>query len=92
MSVLLGTLVKTPLPNQILFIGKDRTVKYIQNIKEYFLVVVIFYLALSITKNGRVIRELLIQVEKTNETLYQTNQVIAEMKKDNFGTSFSHVE
>jgi len=91
-SVLLGTLVKTPLPNQILIIGKDRTVKYIQNIKEYFLVVVIFYLALSISKNGRVIRELLIQVEQTNETLYQTNQVIVEMKKDNFETSFSHVE
>ena len=66
--------------------------KYIQNIKEYFLVVVIFYLALSISKNGRVIRELLIQVEQNNETLYQTNQVIAEMKKDNFETSFSHVE
>ena len=91
-SVLLGTLVTTPLPNQILFIGPDRTMKYIQNIKEYFLVVVIFYLAFSITKNGRVIRELLVQVEQTNETLFQTNQVIAEMKKDNYGTSFSHAE
>ncbi len=66
--------------------------KYIQNIKEYFFVVVIFYLALSITKNGRVIMEVLVQVEQTNETLYQTNQVIAEMKKDNYGTSFSHAE
>ena len=66
--------------------------KHIQNIKEYFLVVVIFYLAFSITKNGSVIRELLVQVEQTNETLYQTNQVIAEMKKNNYGTSFSHAE
>ena len=87
-----GPLVTTHLPNQIFFIGPDRTMKYIQNIKEYFFVVVIFYLALSITKNGRVIRELLVQVEQTNETLYQTNQVIAEMKKDNYGTSFSHAE
>ena len=66
--------------------------KYIQNIKEYFFVVVIFYLVLSITKNGRVIKELLFQVEQTNETLYQTNQVIAEMQKDNYRTSFSQAE
>ena len=66
--------------------------KYIQNIKEYFFVVVIFYLALSITKNVKVIRELQVQVEQTKENLYQTNQVIAEMKKNNYGTSFSHVE
>jgi hypothetical protein len=66
--------------------------KYIQNIKEYFFVVVIFYLALSITKNDRVIKELLFQVEQTNETLYQTNQVIAEMQKENYGASFSQAE
>ena len=66
--------------------------KYIQNIKEYFFVVVIFYLALSITKNVKVIRELQIQVEQTKENLYQTNQVIAEMRKDNYETSFSHAE
>jgi hypothetical protein len=89
---LLGTSITTSLPNQILFIEKDRTMKYIQNIKEYFFVVVIFYLAISITKNGRVIKELLFQVEQTNETLYQTNQVIAEMQKDNYGTSFSQAE
>ena len=78
-----GPLVTTHLSNQIFFIGPDRTMKYIQNIKEYLFVVVIFYLALSITKNGSVIRELLVQVEQTNEILYQTNQVIAEMKKNN---------
>ena len=89
---LLGTSITTSLPNQILFIGESRAMKYIQNIKEYFFVVVIFYLALSITKNGRVIKELLFQVEQTNETLYQTNQVIAEMQKDNYETSFSHSE
>ena len=66
--------------------------KYIQNIKEYFLVVVIFYLALSITKNVRVISELRVQVEQTKETLYQTNQVIVEMAKDNYKTSFSYAE
>ena len=66
--------------------------KYIQNIKEYFFVVVIFYLALSITKNVKVIRELQIQVEQTKENLYQTNQVIAEMRKANYETSFSHAE
>ena len=66
--------------------------KYIQNIKEYFFVVVIFYLALSITKNVKVIRELQIQVEQTKENLYQTNQVIAEMQKDNYETSYSHAE
>ena len=66
--------------------------KYIQNIKEYFFVVVIFYLALSIKNNGRVIKELLVQVEQTNEALYQTNQVIAEMQKDNYGSSFYYAE
>jgi len=60
--------------------------KYIQNIKEYFFVVVIFYLALNITKNVKVIRELQVQVEQTKENLYQTNQVIAEMQKDNYET------
>ena len=66
--------------------------KYIQNIKEYFFVVVIFYLALSITKNVRTISELRIQVEQTKENLYQTNQLIAEIQKDTYETSFSHVE
>ena len=66
--------------------------KYIQNIKEYFFVVVIFYLALSITKNVKVIRELRVQVEQTKENLYQTNQVIAEMQKDNYGSSFYYPE
>ena len=66
--------------------------KYIQNIKEYFFVVVIFYLALNITKNVKVIRELQVQVEQTKENLYQTNQVIAEMQKDNYETSYSHAE
>ena len=66
--------------------------KYIQNIKEYFFVVVIFYLALSITKNVKVIRELQVQVEQTKANLYQANQVIAEMQKDNYETSFSHAE
>ena len=60
--------------------------KYIQNIKEYFFVVVIFYLALNITKNVKVIRELQVQVEQTKENLYQINQVIAEMQKDNYET------
>jgi len=66
--------------------------KYIQNIKEYFFVIVIFYLALSITKNVRVISELRVQVKQTKDNLYQTNQVIAEMQKDNYGPSFSHAE
>ena len=66
--------------------------KYIQNIKEYFFVLVIFYLALSITKNVKVIRELQVQVEQTKENLYQTNQVIAEIQKDTYETSFSHAE
>ena len=66
--------------------------KYIQNIKEYFFVLIIFYLALSITKNARVISELRVQVEQTKANLYQANQVIAEMQKDNYETSFSHAE
>ena len=66
--------------------------KYIQNIKEYFFVLIIFYLALSITKNVRVISELRVQVEQTKENLYQTNQVIAEIQKDTYETSFSHAE
>ena len=66
--------------------------KYIQNIKAYFFVLIIFYLALSITKNARVISELRVQVEQTKANLYQANQVIAEMQKDNYETSFSHAE
>jgi hypothetical protein len=66
--------------------------KYIQNIKEYFFVVVIFYLALSITKNVKVISKLRIQAEQTKENLYQTNQLIVEIQKDAYERSFSHAE
>jgi len=70
------------------FLRKNGAMKYIQNIKEYFFVVVIFYLALSIKNNSRIITELLVQVNQTNDAIYQTNQVIAEMQKNNYRSSF----
>ena len=55
--------------------------KYAKYIKELFFIILFVSLSVTTVDNIRTIKQLRINIEQTNDNLYQTNQVIAEMQK-----------
>ena len=55
--------------------------KYITHIKDAFFVLIIVYLAVTVTENVLMLKQLRSQLEQTKENLYQTNIVIEQMQK-----------
>ena len=63
--------------------------KYAKYIKEAVIIVVIITLSARSVHNVRTIKDLEISLEQTKNNLYQTNQVIAEMQKKVYETTFA---
>ena len=66
--------------------------KYAKYIKEAVFIVVVITLSVRIVDNVRTIRQMKISLEQTRDNLYQTNQVIAEMQKQIYESTFAFIQ
>ncbi len=63
--------------------------RYAKYVKEAIMLIIMITLSISTVKNMRAIKEMENNLEQTKNNLYQTNQVIAEMQKKVFETTFA---
>ena len=57
--------------------------KYITKVKDLAFLAIIVFLLIIVNRNLSLIKQLKIDVEQTKNNLYQTNEVISQMQRQN---------